>query len=111
MSMTEDQKLMVAANRELYDRVQFKIEVTNFLASKLGQYLIQRAEAERDDAVRELVNAQPFDVQKITQLQLAIRRAESIQFWMAEIITEGVQAEEALMSMDRAQTDEADDDR
>lgn len=106
--MNEQMRLLIEANKELYAAVEFKMEVEGFLKSKIGKYLIARAEAEREEAIRSLVNVAPVDVHKISELQSTIKRAESIQYWMAELITEGVNAEEQLKAQDRAMTDEAD---
>lgn len=109
MSQAEEQmRLLIASNKDLFDKVEFKQETKAFLKSRLGRYLVARAEKERDDAMESLVNIDPTKTDAIRELQFTIRRAESIQYWMAEIINEGVSAEETLLAQDRANTDEAD---
>lgn len=86
--------------RELYAKVDFGIEVENFLGSKVGTYLIRYAEQERDEAVRLLKEADPFDANAIRKLQDTIKRAESIQYWMAYAIQDGLNAEKMLKDQD-----------
>jgi hypothetical protein len=101
----EQARLLIESNKELYGAVEFGMETRAFLESKLGKYLIGRAELERDEAMAELVNASPRNPGVIEQLQSTIKRAESIQFWMAEIIQEAHAAQEQLLAQDRASSD------
>lgn len=103
---TEQMRLLIEANKELYAKVEFGMEAKAFLRSPVGQYLIQRAEAEREEAIVELVNTSPRNPGVIEALQSTIKRAESIQYWMAEIIQEATSAQETLLSQDRASSDE-----
>lgn len=99
--MSEDQ-----SNKELFAAVDFRLEVVEFLGSRIGKYLIGRAEIEREAAVKELIDTPPDNSSHIRQLQSTIKRAESIQYWMAELIQEGIAAEEQLLSQDRVEGDE-----
>lgn len=105
---SEQVRLLIESNKELYAAVEFGMEVKAFLGSKLGKYLVERAEAQRDEAITELVNCRASDYDRIRELQNTVQRAESIQYWMAEIITEAHAAQETLLAQDRASTDEAD---
>jgi hypothetical protein len=75
--------------RELLQRVGLGVEAEQFLGSNLGRYLIERAESERDDAVGELKEANAEDPKAIRNLQARIWRAESVQFWLADLINDG----------------------
>jgi hypothetical protein len=96
----EERAALIAANKGHYDAIDFALEVRGFLGSRLGQYLVQRAEEERENAMGELVDADPLDSGKIMKLQSDIKRAESVQLWMAELIQEGVSAQEQLLTQD-----------
>lgn len=85
---------------ELYGKVEFGIEVENFLHSKVGKYLIKHAEDEREEAIKALKDADPFDPNAIRKLQDTIRRAESIQLWMANAMQDGLDAEKFLKDQD-----------
>lgn len=76
--------------REIVNAIDFGIEVEAFLCSKVGQYLIQRAEGEITDALEALKEVAPDDAPAIRIMQSQIKRAESIQYWMAEAIQEGL---------------------
>lgn len=108
MNQEQQMKLMIAENKDLWDKFEFGQEAKAFLESRVGRRLIKRAEEEREEALKALVNTLPCErnLDAIRELQLTIRRAESIQYWMAEIIMEGSSAEETLRSMDNAQGDD-----
>lgn len=108
MTPEQQQQLLIESNRELYAAVDFSLEIKAFLGSTIGKYLIANAEEERDEAIAALVNCPAGDVSRISELQQTIKRAESIQFWMAEAIQAGVNADEQLRAQDRSNTDEAD---
>ena len=76
--------------RDIINAIDFGIEVEAFLRSKVGQYLIQRAEGEIADALEALKEIDPDNAPAIRALQGQIKRAESIQYWMAEAIQEGL---------------------
>ncbi|THF55923.1 hypothetical protein [Pseudothauera rhizosphaerae] len=70
-------------------RVGLMDEAERFLKTNLGRHLVDRAEAERDAAMAELKEADAENPKYIRELQNRIYRAESFQFWLAELITEG----------------------
>lgn len=99
----EQARLLIESNKEAYEKIEMSMEVQAFLQSKVGRMLIQRAEAQRDDAISELCNCDAADADKVRELQFVIRRSESIQFWMAECIQEGIHASEVLQAQDRSE--------
>ena len=88
--MSEEQS---AANRELTGQIDFGFQVQAFLESEIGKYLIKRAEDEIADACEALKTVCPTDPVAITELQTRVYRAESIQFWLAEAMQTGVNAQ------------------
>lgn len=74
----------------LEQSIAFGFEVEAFLSSDIGKYLIQRADEEIEDAVEELKRADPDIPSVIRALQSKISVAESIQYWLAEAIQDGI---------------------
>jgi len=83
--------------REIVNAIDFGIEVEAFIRSRVGQHLIKRAEGDIADALEALKEVAPEDAPAIRVLQGQIKRAESIQYWMAEAIQEGVNNERLLI--------------
>lgn len=82
--------------RELLQQVELGLDVQQFLRSPVGKYLMQKADEERTDALADLVDCSPADPEAIRALQSTIKRADSIQFWLAEAINAGKNAEAQL---------------
>jgi hypothetical protein len=82
--------------RELFKTVELGLDVQQFLRSPVGQYLMQKADDERADALADLVDAAPEDAATIRALQSTIKRADSIQFWLTEAVQAGINAEAQL---------------
>jgi hypothetical protein len=83
--------------RQVHAAIDFGFEVEAFLKSRLGSYLIKRAEADIEIAVEKLKTADPDDAKSIRVLQNEIYRAEAIQYWMAEAIQGGINAQRELI--------------
>lgn len=88
------------ANRDLINHVDFGMEVEQFLGSRIGKHLVSRAEHEASEAIEALKNTDPGDSNAIRALQTTIKRAESIQYWMAECIQIGLHSQSELKQMD-----------
>lgn len=82
--------------RQVTNKIDFGFEVEAFIGSRVGQYLISRAEGEITDALEALKEVDPTNAEEVRKLQTTIKRAESIQYWMAEAIQEGVNAQKML---------------
>jgi hypothetical protein len=76
--------------------VEFGVEVEEFLGTRIGKYLVARAEEEIEGALEDLKRCDPEDAKAIRALQTKIYRAESIQYWLAEIIQAGYNAEREI---------------
>ena len=94
--LTPDQE----QNRKLFADVDFGMEIQTFLQSSVGKYLLKRAEADREDGVAKLLEIDPSNMAKILMLQSQVKRADSIQHWMAEAIQQGIYAQQQLMEQD-----------
>lgn len=71
-------------------------DAQEFLSSELGRYLLGRADQEKEEAIDQLKRISPWRKRRITELQNAIWRAESIKEWIVEMIQTGQAAEHAL---------------
>jgi hypothetical protein len=69
--------------------VQFGLDVQAFTESAVGQYLLQRAENEREDALEAMANGDAADVNGMRELQLIVRRADSFAQWLADAVVAG----------------------
>ncbi|HXK61222.1 MAG TPA: hypothetical protein PLP42_15145 [Acidobacteriota bacterium] len=76
--------------------IDFGMEVEAFLQSDIGRYLVKRAESEVDSAVETLKEVDPEDAKSVRGLQNTIRVAESIQYWLADAIQSGMNAQVEL---------------
>lgn len=87
---------MITGTQQLMQEVDLGLQVESFLNGPVGKYLIGRAEDEIAEAVQELKTVVPTDVEKITALQNVVHRAESIQYWLAEAVQAGLNAQQEL---------------
>lgn len=90
-AMTEDKSLS-----PLLKAVDLGFQAEAFLQSDLGCYLVQRAEAQTEEAVEALKVADPEDAKAIRALQNTIAVAESVQYWLGDVIQQGVNAQQQL---------------
>lgn len=80
----------------LLKAVDLGFQAEAFLQSDVGRYLVSRAEAQIDEAVELLKNADPEDAKAIRSLQNEIVVAESVQYWLADLIQQGENAQQQL---------------
>ena len=71
-------------------------DAQEFLASEVGRYLLGRAQMDEREAMEALVSVKWWRRRRIIELQSRIYRARSVRSWLAEIITDGRQAESVL---------------
>lgn len=86
--------------RELYRAVDFGMEVQAFVGSRIGKYLIGRAEEEAAAATEALKDIEPEDSTGVRRLQNLVKRAEGVQYWMAEAIQAGLDAQRQIMEQE-----------
>ena len=80
----------------LLKAVDLGFQAEAFLRSDIGRYLVSRAEAQIEEAVEVLKEADPEDPKTIRALQNTIAVAESIQYWLADVIQQGENAQQQL---------------
>ena len=71
-------------------------DAQEFLASEIGRYLLGRAQMDEREALEALVSVKWWRRRRIIELQSRIYRARSVRNGLAEIITDGRQAESVL---------------
>ncbi len=76
--------------------VELGLDAEQFLASNLGKYIIERAEAEIESAIEQFKATDPEDAKAMRALQNIIARNESVQYWLADAINAAHAAEEQL---------------
>jgi hypothetical protein len=74
----------------------FGRQVEDFLKSDVGDYLINRAKDEAEEAMDLLKNTHPWRKRRIQQLQNQIKVAESIKGWLGGAVAAGIQATRVL---------------
>ena len=74
----------------------FGMEVAAFTHTLIGQYLLERALAERSQALEQLVLVPASDAEAVRELQLVVRRCDSLQQWLEDAVMAGENAETEL---------------
>ncbi len=80
----------------LLKSIDFGFEVEAFLSGDIGKYLVKRAEDEIEAAVEQMKRISPDNAAGIRALQHKIHVAEDIQYWLAEAIQSGLNAQQEL---------------
>ena len=93
---------MMTENSPILQQIDLGFQVEAFLQSDLGRYLVQRAEAQVEEAVEQLKRCSPEDSGQIRAIQHTIQVAESIQYWLAEAIQSGLNAQQQLHDQEGA---------
>ncbi len=83
--------------RDLHKTIDFGFQVEAFLQSDVGRYLTGKAEAEVIEATDALKSVDPTDPNAIRELQNKVYRGESIQYWLAEAIQSGLNAQQEFI--------------
>lgn len=88
--------------REKLARVDFGLQVQAFLKSRIGVFLVERAQHEVEQHTQALkvfdVIADPVGAKN---LQMEIKCAENVLYWLAEAVNEGTQLMEQMIAEER----------
>lgn len=87
---------MATDNSPLLQQIDLGFQAEAFLLSDLGRYLVKRAEDEVEAAVEQLKRAAPDNPVEIRAIQHKIHVAEAIQYWLADAIQAGQNAQQQL---------------
>lgn len=74
----------------------FGRQVEDFLNGHIGQYLVDKARRQSQEALDKLKVTDPEDAKTIRALQNQVQVADSILGWLGDVIHEGQTALEAL---------------
>lgn len=77
---------------ELIAEVKLGNDAEEFYKSEIGQYVLARIDEEIKDGYYQLSRVSPWRRRRIQTLQSDIKRAESFQSWLADLIVQGRQA-------------------
>ena len=94
-----DQTTEAVDRRELMRLIDMGIQVEAYISSDLGRYLLDRSNAEQKAALEQLGNVDPDDPKAIRRLQFNLQVAAGIQNWMADLVVEARNAEDALRAV------------
>ncbi len=94
--LAEDQ----AGTRELFQTFEFGLEVKQFLRSKIGLYVQERAQSEMYEASMLLVEADPTKTHMVIKAQTQYRVAAAAMQWLSEALQAGHVAEQQLLERD-----------
>jgi len=81
----EDQVIMIK-------RAVFGKQVETFFNSEIGRYILSRALEQKTEAQRQFLEINCADVEKVRELQNRITQANDIARWLADAVTDGLQA-------------------
>ena len=93
---------MTTENSPILQQIDLGFQVEAFLQSDIGRYLVQRAEAQVEEAVEQLKRCNPENSAQIRAIQQDIQVAEAIQYWLAEAIQSGLNAQQQLHDQEGA---------
>ena len=83
--------------KALHRAIDFGFQVEAFLQSEIGQYLFKRSDDQVADAVERLKRVDPENVTQVRALLHLIHVAEDIQYWLADAIQSGQNAQDQLI--------------
>lgn len=87
--MSGENKVIEPLIRDLMEKAATGEAAKMFLQSGLGRHITERATHEVDEALEELIDADPYNAVLISAIQRRIRVASQAITWLAEAISEG----------------------
>lgn len=81
---------------EAFDVARFGVEVERFIHSDIGKYLIDRAEMDREKAVKDFKTVDVTNTGEITRIQNELNTPDRIVAWLTDAIQSGYAAHDAL---------------
>ncbi len=80
---------MESDDKALWDKAVFGRQVEEFLSADIGKFLLEKAEKDWEKAVIALRDC---PAEELLKHQADMKRAESIRFWLATAVDEGLRA-------------------
>ena len=95
-----DENQGVDQRQQLFEYAALGREIAAFWDSRMGEYLLKRADDEYVRALQTLKTCDPTNAALIVKSQGEVWRAESFRGWMSEAIRVGLMAEQQLEDRD-----------
>jgi hypothetical protein len=92
--LTDEAELLIAEAR-------LGLQTKEFLSSKVGRYILGRADKAKQEAFDSWTLANPEDVETIRELQFRARLPSLVITWLEEAINQAKHAEESLQEITR----------
>ena len=83
---------------DIRQAIAMGMDAARFLDSSVGRYLVMRSEQKVMEALEGMKTVDPEDARAVRALQNEIKVGEAVQYWIAEAINEGFNAEQAFVS-------------
>lgn len=100
--MSGPNPLITPEMQQALQKVDFGLQCQAFLSTKIGKFLVGKAEAEVEEKTQALKQHDILgDPNGAARLQCEIWRAESFMYWMAEAINEGADITKQLITEER----------
>lgn len=80
----------------LFKSADVGIALDQFTKSKVGIFLLRKAKEDILRGMYQMKDGDATDVKAMTEIQNRIRTAENFEVWLAEGISQGMQAEQML---------------
>lgn len=77
---------------ELHEQARLGLEAEKFTRSRLGKWVFEQNNEQKDVNLTDLANVSPWKFWKISQLQAEIRQRDLFEIWLNEAIALGHQA-------------------
>ena len=82
--------------RQLMESPAMWLAAKEFMASEFGKHIASKASEEIDEALAQMIDADPEDAKAIRELQTKIKVAQTAVSWLMDTIGEGENAMRAL---------------
>ena len=81
--------------------VHLSIEIEKFLNTKLGELIVAKAHTDSQNAIDELIETDPSDLNKIKELQFRAKLPKLVLDWLDEAFTYGQDIEKAITEAEK----------
>lgn len=100
--MTAPNPLITPEMQDALRKVDFGLQVQQFLKTRIGKYLLERAAEEVEEKTQALKTHDILgNPNGAARLQAEIWRAESFMYWLAEAVTAGADITQQLIAEER----------
>ena len=90
--MSEERNMSDPYVKQALETASFGEAAKIFLNSDMGKYIVNKATAEIDEAIADLIDVDPFDSKAVSAAQRRVREAQGALVWFGEAISDGEHA-------------------